>query len=390
VPVAEFTRALQRLEGMVGVVHLVAVEDQVFANEMRLRAEGRPGLPELGGELRRHNVGGMVFQSSLEDWQVRQMVAGLASAPAEPHPRTALQARLTAAGVSGLELQGVYRFRTSEDVEDGRVDPAAALRRALELSALAWESASTGRVFSPLPLRRAVVEMLEIGASGPALWDAWVTSFPRHEHALSVALHALLLGDALGLPRAVLQDLGVAALVHDVGYAVMGGDSALAGPEGLARHPGEGARALLRQRGFSDAKLRRLRAVLDHHRGHAEPRGTPSLVGSLLRLAEDYASFLRVYGTRVAAADVLSAMSLAAGSLYHPVLAQLFVNALGRYPPATLVELEDGRCARVTSPARSPETFATPLARLVDARSGALGDLVDLAGGPAIRRALAG
>jgi hypothetical protein len=113
-------------------------------------------------------------------------------------------------------------------------------------------------------------------------------------------------------------------------------------------------------------------------------------VGSLRRIAEDYVNFLRVYGARVAAADVLSAMSLAAGSLYQPVLAQLFVNALGRYPPATLLELDDGRCARVTSPARSPETFATPLVRLVDVRSGALGEVVDLKTGPAIRRALPG
>jgi hypothetical protein len=39
------------------------------------------------------------------------------------------------------------------------------------------------------------------------------------------------------------------------------------------------------------------------------------------------------------------------------------VNALGAYPPGTLLRLEDGRIVRSAAPARSAETFAHPLAR---------------------------
>jgi hypothetical protein len=205
-----------------------------------------------------------------------------------------------------------------------------------------------------------------------------------------VALHALVLGAQARLPRDTLQDLGVAALVHDVGYAAMGGGPTLSGPDGLARHPGEGARVLLRQRGFSDAKVRRLRAVLDHHRSYTEPRGAPSGLGSILRIAEDYVNFLRIYGQRISACDVLGAMSQAGGAIYHPVLLRLFVNGMGRFPPGTLLELADGRRVRSTSPATSPERFAAPLGRLCDAEGAPSGEVIDLAQGAAIRRALPG
>jgi hypothetical protein len=390
-PVAEFARALAALVELVGVVHLAAVDTQAFVNEMRLRVEGRPGLQDLGQELRKHNVGGLTFHAPLDERQARLLVTAFAAPVEEPSPRAALRGRLLALGLTALELHGIFRFRTSEDPESGRVDVAGALERALLLSAESWEALAAGRAFNPLPLRRAVATLLEAGPAAPALWDAWLLGRARSDHAVTVALHAMLIGEGALLPRAVLQDLGVAALVHDVGYAALGGGANLAGPEGLARHPGEGARVLLRQRGFSDAKLRRLRAVLDHHRGQAEPRGPPSVLGSILRIAEDYAGFIRVHGEHITPGDALGAMARAAGDAYHPALVQIAVNALGAYPPGTLLELADGRRARSAAPVRSPELFAAPLVRLCDPQSGApTGELVDLARGPPIRKALRG
>jgi len=59
------------------------------------------------------------------------------------------------------------------------------------------------------------------------------------------------------------------------------------------------------------------------------------------------------------------------GARYDAVLLQLFLNALGAYPPGTLVQTEDGRVFRSVAPARGPDTFAAPLARLVRGTGGA-------------------
>ena len=79
------------------------------------------------------------------------------------------------------------------------------------------------------------------------------------------------------------------------------------------------------------------------------------------------------------------------------MLLQLLVNALGAYPPGTLLRLEDGRVVRSVAPARGPETFAHPLARCLRLADGSeapadlpLVDLAGTAGAPQLLRALPG
>jgi hypothetical protein len=207
-------------------------------------------------------------------------------------------------------------------------------------------------------------------------------------HAAEVCAVALLLGKRAGMPLAFLQDLGISALTHDAGYVAV---PAGAGAAALGLHAFEGARFALRQRGFSEAKVRRLRAVLEHHADYADPSGPPSAAGAVLRLAEDYANATRLYGAKVTRADALGAMVKAAGRLYHPILPQLLVNALGRHPPGTLLELDGKRYGRVAAPARSDELWDRPLVRRIDPATRALTDeWIDLAEGGQVLRVFPG
>ncbi len=388
-PVTEFGRALAALHDALGTVHLVAVEDQIYVNDIRIRAEARAGGASLGGELRRHNAGGISFHGALEPRQIRALVAGVAGPAATEAPRRSLGRWLTEQGVGAVELTGIYRFRTTQaDATQPRRDPAEVLARLLELMGETFENVAAGRVLNPLPLRRCVVEGLEAGIEAPAFWLAYPDCPPHAAHAVEVAVVALLLGKAARLPSGSLQDLGIAALVHDAGYLAPGvGEGAAA----LQRHGLEGARIMLRQRGFSEAKLKRMRAVLEHHRDFADAAMRPSTFGAILRLAEDYVNVVRLYGAKVTRDAALGAMLKAGGRLYHPALGQLLVNALGRFPPGTLVELSDGRFARSAVPSRGPELWDKPLVRLLDpATRRPDGPFLDLARGGAVRRSLPG
>jgi len=385
-PVAEFGRALAAMSDQLGTVHLVTVEDQVYVNDIRIRAEGKAGMKDLGTELRRHNTGGLSFHGSLASAQIRTLVTGLAGAAAPTMSRRALGAWLEGQGISSVELTGIYRFRTTEaDASVPLRDPAEVLGRLLDLMGETFENVAAGRVLNPLPLRRTIIEALEAGIEAPAFWLGFPDCPPHAAHAVEVAMVSLLLGKAARLSSGALQDLGIAGLIHDTGYLAPGVGE---GPAALARHSLEGARVLLRQRGFSEAKLRRLRAVLEHHRDFADAALRPSTFGAILRLAEDYVNVVRLYGTKVTRDAALGAMLKAGGKLYQPALAQLLVNALGRFPPGTLLELGDGRLGRSTAPARGADLWDKPLVRLLDpATLGPVGDLVDLARGGAIRRA---
>jgi hypothetical protein len=386
-PAAEFGKALAALVDLLGTVHLVTVEDQIYVNDVRIRNDGKSGGKDLGTELRRHDTGGLSFHAPLADPAVRALVRGLAAAGEGEAKRAALLAHLQAAGVTTVEPAGVFRFRLDEGEDRRTADEV--MRRVLGLVAETWKNVKDGRLLNPLPLRRSVLDILDLGVGAPAFWGGFPADAPLHAvHAAEVAMVSLAVGKAAGFSSGFLQDLGIAALVHDTGYLT---PQIGEGPAAFGRHPLEGARVVLRQRGFHEAKVRRLRAVLEHHRDLATPGARPTPGGAILRLAEDYSNVSRLFGARVLRADALGAMLKGAGTLYHPVLAQVMVNALGRHPPGTLLELEDGRFARVAAPARSPELWDKPLVRMLDPRTRQLSpDVVDLARGPRVRRAVPG
>lgn len=387
-PVAELVRALAALDDLIGVVHLVTVEDQVYVNDVRVRTDGRSGAKDLGAELRKHNVGGVSFHRPLSDAQIRKLVSAFASEPHPSSPRAALTQRIVREGLAVVELQGIFRFKTQVDEGERDRAPDLVAARLLALVADAFESVGSGRALNPLPLRRAVLQAVEIGFAVPAFWAPFSDHPPHAAHAAEVAFVALVTGRAAGFPVAFLQDLGIAALVHDAGYLAPGMGDDLAS---LHRHGVEGARVLLRQRGFHEAKVRRLRAILEHHRDFAGPAGPPSAAGAILRLAEDYVNAVRLYGAKVTRGQALSAVARAAGTLYHPELAQVMVNTLGMHPPGTLLELGDGRIVRVAYPPASRERFARPAVQHTQPGTRLpAGPVFDLEPGDQVRRALPG
>lgn len=388
-PVKEFGNALSALVDLLGTVHLVAVEDQVYVNDIRTRDDGKVAQRDLGGDLRRHNTGGISFHAPLDAAQIRTLTAILSAAPVAESPRANATAALRDRGVTTVELQGIFRFQTANTSElTPRRDPAELLERMLGLVTEAWNNLHAGRVLNPLPLRRVVMETIDVGVEAPPFWLPYPEAPAHSNHAVQVCATALLLGKVAGFHLGFLQDLGIAALTHDTGYlAVKPGE----GAAGLHHHAFEGARIVLRQRGFSEAKVRRLRAVLEHHREFADPTGPPSIAGAILRIAEDYVNAIRLYGAKVTRASALGAMLKGAGRLYHPVLPQLLVNALGRYPPGTILELDRQRYGRVAAPARGAELWDKPLVRRLDPSTRLpTNEWIDLARGGQVVRAYPG
>ena len=367
-PVSELHRTLVRLHDTLGAIHLVAVEDQVYVNDIRIRGgEKDSGIRELGTELVRHNVGEITFHEPLDDLAIRGMIAALGKDPAAEEPRTALVRNMEAAGVNGLELHGRFRFRMAGGDAQDITERQDLLPRALTAIDEAYQNLFADRVPNPLPIRRIVAELLEADLDAEELWIDPPQAPALAQHLYRVAQLSLLIGRAAGLSEDVMQDLGVAALYHDCGYAAAG--SKPDAPEvTFEAHPSVGARLLMRQRGFHEAKTRRVLVALQHHQdASAKPR--PGLFGRIVRIAEDYDTLSRRSG-RLSPTMALATMLKAAGTYYDPVLLQLLINALGAYPPGTLLQLEDGRIARCVAPSTRPDRFTTPSARCVHLADG--------------------
>src|SRR5438132_8392606 len=81
-PVAELTGAVARLVQLLGALHLVAVEEQVYLNEIRIRTpqQGRDGR-SLASELSAHDAGGLTINAAPSDLQIRALLQCLNAKP---------------------------------------------------------------------------------------------------------------------------------------------------------------------------------------------------------------------------------------------------------------------------------------------------------------------
>jgi hypothetical protein len=361
-PALEFGGVLRGLVELLGAVHLVNVEDHVFVNDVRLRVRPQEQVvvDTFAAELQRHAVGGLSFHAPLEMFETRTLARALGAPPGEP-ARAALAERV--ASIRTLEVFGRYRFRVTGERTFLRRGHADVARQAANVAREAVAALGANRLPNPLPVRRAVVDLIESlpGAEGRAAAAPLRRGpgTPGERHLLSVCHLALLLGRRLGLAEAALADLGVSAILHDVGY-VHGGDR--------ASHPSAGLRLLLRQRGFHEGKLRRLRAVLEHHMPAAGAAGLPpSLFARILRIADDYdvLAAARAGLPGLPPPTAQAAMWAARGQEYDADLLALFAQMMGLYPPGSLLELSNGRWVLSVCGGRDAERFAWPVVRVV-------------------------
>lgn len=381
-PAAELAGVLSGLLDRLGAVHLVCVEDQVYVNDVRLRVRSseQPVVDQLVADMGRHEAGGLSFHQGLDSDGWKRVAQALGSSPEGPQPARALLARLQ--DIADIEVSGRWRFRIGDDDRSGPQRYADVLGRAAVALREALGRLAAGRMPNPLPVRRAVIDLVESLESRPERAAAAPFAGPAdlggaERHLLSVCELSLMLGRSLGLSRAALSDLGVAAMFHDVGYLR---------PETRDSHALAGTRLLLRQRGFSEAKVLRLLAVLEHHADYLdmERDEPPSLFARILRLAEDYDLLIAPRSGPLGSlppSKALATIWAGRAGRYDPILVALFAQALGMYPAGTLLELTDGCWAVAVGAGRDRARFAHPLVRRVREADGSLAtasDPVDL------------
>ena len=383
-PSKEFAVTLNGLLDLLGAVHVVCVEDQIYVNDIRLRGNPREQqvIESFVLELARHHVGGMSFHGPLQPEGVREVAQLIAAPPADESPRTTLERKLS--GFGDIVLTGTHRFRIGGEPTQEKKDYDEAMRRGATVVAEAVQNLAADRIPNPLPIRRAVIDMVTSLREDPV--EGSLEPFRRtagragEQHLLSVTSLALTLGEALELPEGALSDLGVAAMLHDIGYTKV--------PDRTG-HCAAGARLLLKQRGFHEAKIRRVLMVLEHHdpytpkeaaEGLTRRERLPCLFARILKIANDYDLLVSPRPNQpppMSPSMALARMWAARETEYDPNLLALFAQTLGLFPPGTLLELTDGRWVVSVTGARDKERFSWPLVRVVREADGTFVDAVE-------------
>lgn len=178
-------------------------------------------------------------------------------------------------------------------------------------------------------------------------------------HAINVSLISLLMGRVFGFAEAELQDLGVGALLHDVGKLEMPqrlrhrDDSFSAAEQrDYEEHVAHGL-AVARRMGLSPGAT----LVVAQHHEHADGSGFPlhlntdrmTLAARIVALVNHYDNLCNPYFLAKAMTphEALSLLFAQGKSKFDTSILNAFIKMMGVYPPGSTVQLTDDRYALV-------------------------------------------
>ncbi|MBF0499387.1 MAG: HD-GYP domain-containing protein [Candidatus Riflebacteria bacterium] len=200
-------------------------------------------------------------------------------------------------------------------------------------------------------------------------------------HNINVATLSVLLGQELGVSPDELHELGLGALMHDVGklkvsLSILNKDGKLTDAEfnEMKQHPTMGYEILCKSGDISEqARL----VCLQHHekfQGRGYPKGIKgeeiSLFARICSVADVYDALTtdRPYRTAMAPYDAVKIIMSGVDSQFDPAVLTAFMRRFSIYPSGSLVMLSNGSVGLVLRP--NPKTVLRPTIKLLRAADG--------------------
>jgi HD-GYP domain-containing protein (c-di-GMP phosphodiesterase class II) len=215
-------------------------------------------------------------------------------------------------------------------------------------------------------------------------------------HSVNVSILAIALGHRLGISKKSLAQLGLSALLHDLGKIEVPKEILNKSVEFteddwkvIMKHPAWGALGVLKIKGVDEMSMSAFISAFEHHlnydlSGYPKLRHkmTPSFFSKIIAIADQYDAMTssRVYSRVPIPPDkTLSIMVDRGGTQLDPHLLKVFINMVGIYPLGSLVMLDTKELAIVYESNTNPDFGDRPrVIILVDGKGERTKFIVDL------------
>ena len=388
--------------------HLLAAEsdvevrlagDFIFVNATRLRLEldNYASFSHILAVFRSFDIGVLRIHAGVErrEWQAfLSILLSLSAQSAADDRFDDLHERLAAAAVTRLDVERSSPSPESlDDIERQREVAKRTYAQGVAVTKDVITGVRLGRATGVKRVKRAVQMIVDqvlnnetslVGLTTIRDYDEYTFT-----HSVNVCIFSVALGKKLGFSRLQLYDLGMTALMHDIGKArvpveILNKTSSLDEHEWfvMQAHPWLGALTLFGLRGYDEIPYRSILVAHEHHMKTdltGYPRSVrPRALGLFSRIVSvadgfDAATTRRSYQTVPIEPDqVLREMWDNPKRGYEPVLVKALINLIGIYPVGTCVILDTLEVGVVYAPNPDGQVLNRPLVRIaIDVDGGA-------------------
>jgi HD-GYP domain-containing protein (c-di-GMP phosphodiesterase class II) len=253
-----------------------------------------------------------------------------------------------------------HKITVEEEISEARNIREVAEKQVSDL----MQQARGGRALSVLQANAVVGNIVDSLSRSP---DAMVllASMKSHEkeseaHAINASILCITLGRFMKLSNDRVKELGLAALLHDVGEVkiplelLKRANKSAQEAELVRRHTEYGAEILRSSAGVPESAAE---VAFSHHEqvdGKGYPRGLRgdeiSLFAKIVAIVDLYDSLTKGYEARsMSPTEAMRYLYLYRDKLFDGMLIEAFIKCLGIYPIGSLIELETGDVGIVIS-----------------------------------------
>jgi len=384
-----------------GEIELRISGDFIFVNGTRLRLEldNYAAFSNILAALRSVDLGEVKVLTGVErrEWQIfLGVVLSLMEKGEERNPERLLDLRekLAVAGVQHIEVEPPLESEEKvAEAEQAREVAKRTYSHGVAVTKDLINSVRLGRTTSVAKVKRAVQAIVDqvLNNETSLLGLTTIRDYDEYTfaHSVNVCILSVAIGKKLGLTRLQLYDLGLAALLHDVGKAripveVLNKTTGLTEDEWklMQTHPWLGVLTLFNMRGYGEIPYRQIVVAQEHHM-KTDLTGYPKAIrpreqgiySRIVAVADGYdaATTRRSYQTVPIQPDqVLREMWENPRRGYDKILVKAMINLIGIYPVGTCVILDTFEVAIVAQANPDQNFMNRPIVRICIDQDGAL------------------
>lgn len=372
-----FCTLLKNVSNELGDIAIKVADGRYFINDklVRFDDQGLSGAATIVAEWKSLGLGGMKLSSNIMPEEVSSLFTFIAAIRPTQDKLETLSQQLVQSKLSSVQLL------SSKEIDRGSPLASAELRKTFRTQARTAffqavtvvqdviASASQNKEINAAKTRRVVHGLIDhISRDEASLIElAGIRDFDdyTYAHSTNVCVYSLTIGVRMGLDRAKLSQLGMAALFHDVGKVRLPKDL-IRKPDAydendwvqMQRHPLLGAKTILRNMKLDLHTARSARSALEHHinndfTGYPTlhyKRREPDLFSKIISIADTFDALTsgRIYLRKAIPPDVvIKKMCHQMKVKFDPFLLKMFSGIIGVYPAGTLVLLSTNELALV-------------------------------------------